>query len=270
MSPGSEREQFDRVRETVREQLAAMRERTLGMLERIDSRLRPLDEAESDARDALEAMDRASAKVPLGMVAYRYTKGMVRARGPAVHIDGGLSDEYEEISEEAVETLKARFMNDALAAFDDVYQPAAELLNDVQNEALTLRYFSGSEPLLERFAVVLAQPWHEAVRTDDLTPKSFRLHWYYATLPYRVPPHAEIIARRRASIGTLHLLRAKLSALRSLIETVLTEITFAQPRTEPAAVPATWNDYSVNIAQGVSVEGSAIGSGSNLRSGRLL
>lgn len=263
-------EQFQRARTTVRERMSAAVSRTEKVLSLVESRLRPLEESEPRARETLEAMDRASAKTPFGMLAYYYAKGMARARGPVALRDGAINDEYEEISEQKVAELKAQLVADAIDALNRVYTPVSELLNDIQNEALTLRHFSGAEPLLERFAVVLAQPWYESLRVEDLTPKGpWQLHWYYATLPYRALPHVEINARRRASIGSLHLLRSKLSALKSLLETTLTEIEFAGPRAEPAAVPSTWNDYSVHIAENANVEGSAIGAGSDLRRGLL-
>lgn len=260
-------EQFEKFRKTVRAKLEAALKRATDVTKRVEAAQASLQASEGECRELMERMDRASARVPLGQLAYRYAKGLQRAGGPVALPDGSLSDEFEEIPEEKVEELKRKYMRPAIEALEAVYPTARDLLTDVQNQALMLRYFSDSEALLERYAAVLAQPWFDSVNLDDLMPRgTFRLHWFYATLPHRTPPHLWIIARRRACTNSLTLLESKLKALKSLVETSLTELGFAQQREVPAAVPVTWNDYSVRIGEGSKIEGSAIGQQSSVES----
>jgi hypothetical protein len=253
--------QFEALKAAARERLAALLETTTDALRELDDVLDPLLSNDDEVQAILQRMDRASAKMPFGLLAYMYSKGMERARGPVVHIDGGLSDEYEEIADDTVAGLKEKFMLPATDAYKRIYPKAQQVLADVQNYALTLRYFSNSEPLLAQYASVLAPPWFEGVTVDDLTPKGgWRLHYYYASLPYRLAPHIEIIAQRRASLNSLNLIRGKLYALRSLLEVSLTELAFSAPRAEPAPVPINWYDHSVKIGDNAMVDSSAIGS----------
>jgi hypothetical protein len=260
--------QFETLKITARERLASLLDTTNDVLRELDDLLDPLLANDNEAQVVLQRMDRASAKIPFGLLAYMYAKGMERARGPVVYVDGGLSDEYEEIAEETVMGLRERFMLPATDAYKRIYPKAQQVLADVQNYALTLRYFSNSEPLLAQYARVLAPPWYEGVTVDDLTPKGgWRLHYYYASLPYRLAPHIEIIAQRRACVNSLNLIRGKLHALRSLLDVSLTELAFSAPRAEPAPVPTNWYDYSVKIGDNAKVESSAIGSDAGVEKG---
>jgi len=253
-------EQFEDLKGTIATRLRSVEQQAATALVAIDEALTPLDEIEDEARELLERMDKASAKVPFGLLAYCYAKGMRRAQGAVVGFDGSFNDEFEEIAEDVVERLTAKYVRPALDAVSKVYPTVQQLLQDVQNYALTLRYFSNSEPLLAQFARILEPPWFLSPQVDDLTPKgSWRLHPHYASMPYRLAPHIEIIGRRRASVNTLNLLRSKLKSLRSLIETSLTELAFTTPRAEPAAVPSTWYDYSVTVGENSKIEGSAVG-----------
>lgn len=109
-------EQFERVRETVRGQMGQALERDVALQAEIEAAIEPIEKDDGEARATLEKMDRASAKTPLGLLAYRYAKGMVNARGPVVFRDGSLSEEYEELSEAEIEKLKARFAEPARQA----------------------------------------------------------------------------------------------------------------------------------------------------------
>lgn len=263
--------QFGTLKQTVRERLESLLQQTNDALQKLNDAFNPILAQEDDAGATLQRMDRASAKVPFGLLAYLYAKGMNRARGPAVYRDGRLSEEYEEISEETVANLKDTYMSPAVDAYKQISPTVQRVLADVQNYALTIRYFSNSEPLLAQYAQVLAPPWYEGITVDDLTPKgSWQLHWAYASLPYRLAPHIEILAQRRASVGSLYLMRSKLQSLRSLLEVSLTELAFATPRTEPAPVPTNWYDYSVKIGDNAKVESSAIGSEAGVEKRRLL
>jgi hypothetical protein len=265
-----EHHQFETLKATLREQLASLSKRTLDTLLVVDAELQKVRAQDAEANQMFQRLDQASAKVPLGLLAYRYAKGLGRARGPVVLFDGSMNDEYEEVSEETFSRMRTTYIAPAVRAYTQVASEVEHLLSDVQNKALTLRFFSNSEPLLAQYAAVLERPWFVPIAVDDLTPKgSFRLHYAYQTLPYRLPPHIALIADRRAAVESLRLFQSKLRSLSSLIEVSMTELEFSQPRVEPAAVPTNWYDYSVKIGDNSAVEGSAIGSESTLGKGTV-
>jgi hypothetical protein len=250
----------EQVKATLATALNKLLDRGRVLLERVRGGLATVQSTDVEWGDLFKRLQAASAQLPVRPFNRYYQRELKRASEPLfLGIMSDFNDgHYGEISSDYVADLIDKYQTPAVRVTEAVFDDVASFFRDTSARVLTLRFFSNSEVLLQKFDTVLAPPWAQAINVP-MPVKNFRLPIGIGTPVIEHPPHLEIFAIRDANENTLRILERKLHEIVATLETTLTELPFAEKLEKPQPVPQTLIDLSTNIGAGANVRDSAIG-----------
>jgi len=147
---------------TLEESLATARD----LLVRVTMALVSIEATDKEWGTLFKRLEAASAKTPIRPYNRMYERNWHPASEPLfVGFDSQLNqDHYAEISDTYVDELVDTFQQPAVEALTAVFDDVTAFFRQVSARVLTLRFFSNSDVLLNKFETVLAFPWAQPIQ----------------------------------------------------------------------------------------------------------